>query len=429
MSDLLRDVIARNRAGAAVAVPSVCSAHPDVLLAAMLLAQEMDQPVVIEATSNQVNQFGGYTGMTAAEFAAFVWRLADRAGVDRTRIVLGGDHLGPQVWRRGPADVAMAHATRLVADYVQAGFTKIHLDCSEGCAGEAGQVDDATAAQRSALLARACRDAAPDPGALCLVVGTEVPPPGGARETEEGAIAPTTAAAATATLTAHRAAFEAAGLSQLWPQVGALVVQPGVEFSPDRVFHLPPGDGGALRAVLADWPGLCLEAHSTDYQQPDAYPRLAAMGFAFQKVGPALTFAWRQAVYGLDAIARIAGLGLDPLPEVMERVMLAHPGHWQGHYHADSDRMQRLLRHFSYADRIRYYWPEAEAQSAVGRLFAALRGLHLPESALAQVFAADVRDRAGALAGHYAGDQAQALVAAQVQAALLPYFFSPHPAG
>ncbi|MCF8516675.1 MAG: class II D-tagatose-bisphosphate aldolase, non-catalytic subunit [Rhodobacteraceae bacterium] len=429
MSDLLRNIIANNRAGAAVAVPSVCSAHPDVLMASLLLAEELDRPVVIEATSNQVNQFGGYTGMTPAEFAAFVWRLADTAGVDRGRIVLGGDHLGPQVWRKGPAATAMSNAATLVADYVRAGFTKIHLDCSEGCAGEAAQVDDKTAAQRSALLARACQDAAPDPAALSLVIGTEVPPPGGARETEGGTIAPTSPAAASATLAAHQHAFAQAGLSDLWHQVCGLVVQPGVEFSPDTVFHLPPCDGHDLRAVLADWPGLCFEAHSTDYQHPDAYPRLAAMGFALQKVGPALTFAWRQAVYGLDMIAQVIGLGLEPLPEVMERAMLARPGYWQGHYHGTDSHHLRLLRHFSYADRIRYYWPEAEAQAAVRQLFAALRGQTLPAAALAQCFAPEVVERAHSLTRHFAGDQAQALVAAQVQTALLPYFFAPHHAG
>ena len=68
MTDILRDIIARNRGGAAVAIPSVCSAHPDVLRASLRLAQARDRAVVIEATSNQVNQDGGYTGMTPAAF-------------------------------------------------------------------------------------------------------------------------------------------------------------------------------------------------------------------------------------------------------------------------------------------------------------------------------------------------------------------------
>ncbi len=426
MSDRLRDTIAINRGGRAVAIPSVCTAHPDVLRACLLLAEELDRPMLVEATSNQVNQFGGYTGMTPADFAAFVTGLADAAGVDRARLVLGGDHLGPQVWRRGPAKVAMDHAATLVADYARAGFTKIHLDCSEGCEGEGAQVDDATAAERSALLAEACHAAAPDREAMAYVIGTEVPPPGGARASEDdhAEITPTSPEAARATLAAHRDAFAAQGLDALWPQVCALVVQPGVEFSASSVHHLPddPGQGQAFRAVLKDWPGLTLEAHSTDYQHPGAYPRLAAMGFAIHKVGPALTFAWRQAVYGLDMVARIAGLVTEPLPAVMERVMLARPGFWQGHYDAPDAAGLRLLRHFGLADRIRYYWPDPQVREAVSRLFAALEGRNLPAPALAQCFSPEVQARADALRPNYP-DQARALVAASVQAALRPYYF------
>ncbi|EKD60284.1 MAG: Tagatose 6 phosphate kinase, partial [uncultured bacterium] len=151
----LSDIVARNRAGEVCAIPSVCSAHPDVLRASLMLAEELDRAVVIEATSNQVNQDGGYTGMRPADFIAFVHAIADQAGVSRARIVFGGDHLGPQAWRKGSAELAMAKARVMVADYVRAGFNKIHLDCSEGCAGEPAQLGDDLAATRAADLAGA----------------------------------------------------------------------------------------------------------------------------------------------------------------------------------------------------------------------------------------------------------------------------------
>ena len=110
----LRDIIARNLAGSAEAMPSVCSAHPDVLAASVLLAEEADVPLLVEATSNQVNQFGGYTGMKPADFIGFVGRICHENGVPAQRILFGGDHLGPQAWRDQPADVAMAQARDLV---------------------------------------------------------------------------------------------------------------------------------------------------------------------------------------------------------------------------------------------------------------------------------------------------------------------------
>ena len=414
MADELRRIIAHNRAGALAAIPSVCSAHPDVLRAALRLAQRLDRAVVIEATSNQVNQDGGYTGMTPAGFIQFVNGLSDETRTDRARIIFGGDHLGPQAWRRLTVDQAMEKARTMVAGYVAAGFTKIHLDCSEGCAGESAQLTDAQTVPRAADLARVAVAARPD---LLFVVGTEVPPPGGARHEDSADIPATTPAAAHATLDAHMDAFAAIG------EIGGLVVQPGVEFSPMSVHHLPLLREPGLKAAIAHHPGVCLEAHSTDYQYPAAFPRLADLGFAFQKVGPALTFAYRQAVYALDQLRQDAGWGDAVIRPEMERLMLAHPAHWQGHYHGDAASVF-LQRHFGLADRIRYYWPQASAQKVVARLLADLQVRALPTPLLWQHFAPQVLDRAAVVGGPLP----QALIAAQIELALDPYFFG-QPAG
>ncbi|MBI1416583.1 MAG: tagatose-6-phosphate kinase [Limimaricola sp.] len=422
MAEVLRQIISRNRAGHAAAIPSVCSAHPDVLRASLLLAAELGRPIVIEATSNQVNQDGGYTGQRPADFIASVRALAHECGLGPDQVVFGGDHLGPQVWRKGPAEAAMAKARVLVADYVRAGFTKIHLDCSEGCAGEAAQVGDALAASRAAELAAACEDAAEGAGPL-YVIGTEVPPPGGARHDIAEGAAPTTPAHASATIAAHRAAFAAARLDGAWDRVVGLVAQPGVEFGPMQVQHLDMGRDPGLRAAVETVPGLCLEAHSTDYQHAVAYPRLARLGFAFQKVGPALTFAWREAIYALDHLRAIAGRApAEGLPEVMERLMLAAPGAWQGHYHGDAAAL-RLQRHFGYADRIRYYWPHPEAARAVAALLHDVSAMSLPAPVLSQGFDAATMDRAEGLMGATGGNRPRALLLAAVQQALAPYYF------
>jgi D-tagatose-bisphosphate aldolase class II non-catalytic subunit len=414
----LRDIIARNRAGEAVAIPSVCTAHPEALEASLTLAESLDRPIVVEATSNQVNQDGGYTGLRPADFIRFVNDTATRAQVDPSRILFGGDHLGPQAWRKLAAPHAMDKAHRMVADYAAAGFTKIHLDCSEGCAGEPAQLPDEITATRSAALAVTARQHAPDPMSLLFVIGTEVPPPGGARTDDHGDIPPTTPESAKATLGAHRDAFTAQNLPL--DQIGGLVVQPGVEFSPMEVHHLPLTRDPHLLDALTDWPKVCLEAHSTDYQHPDAYLRLAELGFAFQKVGPALTFAWREALYALDTIRAQNGWATGPsLPDTMEAVMLANPAYWQAHIHGTSAD-PRTERHFGLADRIRYYWPASKAQEAVQRLMADLADRRLPDPLLAAHFShAEI---ASARASHYPLPRALAL--ARVQTALRPYFFT-----
>lgn len=422
----LRALIARNRAGSGEAMPSVCSAHPDVIAAAVLLAKEKDVPLLIEATSNQVNQFGGYTGMQPADFIRFVRDIAARVGAPDQPLLFGGDHLGPQVWRSQPAEVAMGHARDLVAAYVCAGFTKIHLDCSEGCAGEPAQVSDEVSAGRAAELAAVCEAASSDPSTLSYMYGTEVPPPGGARAEEGGqGIAPTTPESARATIEAHRRHFEARGLEAAWQRAVGLVVQPGLEFAPDHIHAFDPKTPDHLSPVLEDSAGLSFEAHSTDYQAAAVYPELGRRHFAVLKVGPALTHAYRQAVYALDALSDWIGAAADRqrLPAVMEEPMLAAPGNWSKHYSGSPQALHRL-RHFSYADRIRYYWTQPQAIAAVARLMADLGEARPPAMLLEQFFAPAVLARARALAPSVP-DWRKTLVYAQIQEALAPYYFTP----
>lgn len=116
--------------------------------------------------------------------------LARRHRIPENRIVLGGDHLGPNRWQERPDEEALAYAGDLVASYVAAGFTKLHLDCSMPCADETSPLDDSVVARRAATLAsRAEQEASARARALAdnlvYVVGTEVPVPGGAHEALE----------------------------------------------------------------------------------------------------------------------------------------------------------------------------------------------------------------------------------------------------
>ena len=76
----MKTLIARHKAGEHIGICSVCSAHPLVIEAALAFDRNSTRKVLIEATSNQVNQFGGYTGMTPADFREFVFAIADKVG-------------------------------------------------------------------------------------------------------------------------------------------------------------------------------------------------------------------------------------------------------------------------------------------------------------------------------------------------------------
>lgn len=390
IDDNRRQVLAKLAGADAAArlrgIPSVCSAHPLVLEAALRRGLHHGVPVLIEATCNQVNQEGGYTGMTPADFRAFVEAIARRLGFPLNDLILGGDHLGPNPWKSLPAEDAMLRAEAMVAAYVAAGFRKIHLDCSMGCAGEPAALGDEVTAGRAARLAGiAEQQAAQTGGSLVYIIGTEVPPPGGATHaiTELEVTSP---GAVRGTLDVHRRAFADAGVEAALERVIGIVVQPGVEFGNANVVLYRPDRARNLSAALTHMPGLVYEAHSTDYQPAAALRALVDDGFAILKVGPGLTFALREALYGLDAIATELDGDSRSLQTAMEALMLAQPQHWSSHYPGGPGE-QRLQRHFSYSDRIRYYWPEPRAQAAVEALMARFNERVIPQTLISQYLA------------------------------------------
>ena len=304
----LIEMIARHKAGQAVGIYSVCSAHHLVIEAALRRAQRDSGYALIEATSNQVNQDGGYTGMRPVEFARYVREIAARVGLPSERVLLGGDHLGPNCWQQLDAGEAMQRSERLVADYVAAGFRKIHLDCSMSCGGDPPSLGDETVAARAARLCRVAEQTWRSAGgdAPVYVVGTEVPVPGGAHESLTE-LTPTAPAAAAATIEAHRKALTAVGLGEVWPRVIGLVVQPGVEFDHYKVVDYRPELAGSLSALAAAQPHMLYEAHSTDYQTPENLRALVRGHFAILKVGPGADLrAARGAVGARTARARVA---------------------------------------------------------------------------------------------------------------------------
>ncbi|AJC46986.1 D-tagatose-bisphosphate aldolase, class II, non-catalytic subunit [Xanthomonas sacchari] len=397
----LQTLLASHRAGTNVGLYSVCCSNDQVLRAAMQVALAHDTLLLVEATSNQVDQFGGYTGMTPAQYRDYVGALAETEGFPRARLILGGDHLGPNAWQKGPAAEAMTHARVLIEQYVAAGFHKIHLDCSMACADDPVPLPDAVVAARSADLAEIAERTAAAHGLPppVYVIGTEVPIPGG-EASLAGGLQVTTPAAAAQTLAIHRRAFDTPSLRAAWQRVIALVVQPGVDFDHSSVHDYDPAAAAALADFLEQQPRIVFEAHSTDYQREDALHALVRDHFAILKVGPAATFAYREALCALAAIEAelLPAAQCSQLPQVLDAAMLAQPGSWQSYYPGDA-AAQRLLRRHSFSDRCRYYWGEPTVRAAVDTLFANLEAHAPPLVLLSQFLPEQYRAvRAGQLA-------------------------------
>jgi D-tagatose-1,6-bisphosphate aldolase subunit GatZ/KbaZ len=417
VSQYLKDFLRASRGQRGIT--SVCSAHPWVIEAAMIQAQEDGTHLLLEATCNQVNQDGGYTGLTPAMFRDFVYDIARELSFDTSRLILGGDHLGPNPWKHLDSKTAMQKAVEMVRLYAEAGFTKIHLDASMRCADDPAILPDELMAARAVALCNAAETARCEPGSgpILYIIGTEVPTPGGSNHSLD-VLQVTSTEAVEHTVDVHRAAFHRAGLEAAWERVIGVVVQPGVEFDHDSVVNYDPAKAHHLQSFLQHHPELVLEAHSSDYQVPRAYQELIRDGFSILKVGPALTFALRETLYSLAALERelLPEAARSNLIETMEAVMLAHPADWQKYYHGSAEQ-QKLLRIYSYSDRIRYYWRLPEPEAAVTRLVQNLKQSGIPETLLSQYCPHQYDEiRAGTLQ-----NDPKAIVLSNIRAVLAPY--------
>lgn len=408
----LQQLAAKYKEGKKVGMYSACTANELVIEACLERGKKDQAYVLIEATANQVNQYGGYSGMTPKDFRDYVYRIAARVGFPERYVILGGDHLGPLTFSHLPAEQAMEEAKELIRQFAAAGFAKIHIDTSMRLGGDDPNQKLATGliAQRGAALAQAAEAAfaefkASNPGAVApvYVIGSEVPIPGGSQEHEDQ-VQVTKASDFQETVAAYQDAFAAAGLDSAWERVIAVVVQPGVEFGDETVHPYDRAAAAELSKALAAYPNLVFEGHSTDYQTPLHLRQMVEDGVVFLKVGPALTFALREGLFALSMIeSELLGHSGRPLakfPEVLEAAMLANPKDWQKHYHGDEHRL-RLARKYSFSDRCRYYLPQKQVKAAVDLLFANLAEVEIPLGLLSQFMPMQyTKVRSGELANH-----------------------------
>jgi D-tagatose-1,6-bisphosphate aldolase subunit GatZ/KbaZ len=374
---------------------SACTASPLCIEAAMMSSKRNHLPVLIEATSNQVNQLGGYTGMLPADYFSFVSDIAKKVVLPMDQVILGGDHLGPQPFKAEPEASAMQKAEVLVYDYVAAGFTKIHIDTSM-CLGD----DDKTVklsneiiAGRAVRLAKAAnagfqklKSCSPSAKMPVFIIGSEVPTPGGSQEVSEK-LSITKPEDLDATFAAFKSAFQANGLDEIWNNVVGVVVQPGVEFGDAGICLYDQEKAKQLTGSIQKYNHIIFEGHSTDYQTPQCLKNMVHDGICILKVGPGLTFYQREAVFALAAIEKEL-LGktrkdLSSYPDVLETVMLDKPKEWEKYY-SGAPEEQYLKRKYSYSDRSRYYLSNGEVINAFNKLMANLAGIDIPITILSQ---------------------------------------------
>ena len=393
MADYLRGMIAKRKEGIMCGVPSFCTANEIVIESLLVQAKKFDDQVLIEATANQVNQFGGYTGMKPADYMKFVYDIADRVGFPKENIVLAGDHLGPLTWSNEPEETAMDKAETLVRMYVAAGYKKIHLDTSMRLADDSidEMLTDETIARRGARLYAACEEEYqkrlaknPDEKRPVYIIGSEVPIPGGAQE-EEDSISVTKPEAVVKTLQTYKEQFEKVGMGDAFDNIIGIVTQPGVEFGDDTVFQYNRYNAMNLVETMKQFDNIVMEGHSTDFQSPESLKAMVEDGIGILKVGPALTFALRDGLFALSHMEKylIAEDKRVNFEDVLEKVMMENPGNWKKYYHGTEEEIA-IKRKFSFSDRCRYYFALPEIKEAIDKLIANIDSVEIPLGLLHQ---------------------------------------------
>lgn len=392
----MKEIVKYQKEGIPVGIYSACTASDYVIEAVLERALQVDDYVLIEATANQVNQYGGYTGMTPKDYKEFVFEKARKINFPQERIILGGDHLGPLTWCTLNESEAMEKSKQLIRDYVLAGFTKIHIDTSMKVDSDDKDLPLSTdvIAERGAILCSVAEEAyrellQTDSTAVrpVYVVGSEVPIPGGSQQEEES-VAVTKVADFKETVETFKNAFYRYNLEEAWENVIAVVVQPGVEFGDETIIEYNREKAQELVNSLKEFKGIVFEGHSTDYQTKECLKEMVEDGIAILKVGPALTFALREGLFALNLIEKELfkynpNVEQSNFIEELDNSMVKNPGNWKKHYHGSGEKI-KYARKYSFSDRCRYYLPVEDVKASLERMITNLKSVEMPLTIIKQ---------------------------------------------
>lgn len=395
MKNRLLNIIEKRKLGIHSGIPSFCCSNKIVIEAILEQSRRFDDLCLIEATSNQVNQYGGYTGMTPMEFRQYTYGIADKIGFDKSKIILGGDHMGPLPWADLPAKEAMKEAKKLVRLCVLAGYKKIHLDTSMRLGDD--DVNEKLSydkiAERGVILYQECEKAYkellkenPNEIKPVFVIGSEVPVPGGIKDDVDEMDSITGIEDFENTILSYKKMFMKYGLDNCWDDIIAIVVQPGVEFGENSVKLYDRHRAQHLSNTLKSYPDIVFEGHSTDYQPPVKLKEMVQDGIAIIKVGPALSFALREGIFALCAMEKELikdEAKQSHFKEILEYEMLENPKHWQSYYHGTDLEIENS-RKYSFSDRCRYYFIKPRVEQAMQKLFENIDSVEIPWGMLHQ---------------------------------------------
>ncbi len=330
------------------ALPSFCTSNLDVLKIILLYSKKNNLPCLIECTSNQVNQFGGYTNKTPKQFSKEIINIAQKIKLKKSNLLLGGDHLGPLPWMKKNLKVSLKNSINLINNFLEADYCKIHIDTSVKCLDDKS-IDHEKIFERTKYILKNTT-IKNKINKIFLVIGSEVPLSG---SNDKGLIAITTNS---------RIKKEVEKFKQLLNTLFkkklnfGLVVEPGMRYL-NYTISKPKLSNFLNKKKFSIKNDFVYEAHSTDYQTLKVLKNLTRNNFKFLKVGPELTFQYSRSLLYMKKIEeKLIKAKKSNFENQILNVMLNNDKYWKDYYRAKNIKLRKKLILNSKLDRMRYYF-------------------------------------------------------------------------
>lgn len=392
----LQEILRTSRIEKRGGIWACCSSNPFVLRAACRYAARENTVLLAESSSAQVNQYGGYSGMTPGQFCSALHMTAQKEGLPADRLILGADHAGPLPWRQLNETEAMRRAERLIADCVEAGYEKIHIDVSmplgeerlsgNHCDSSTREIYEDIMTERGVRLIAAAENAwsasrKEERTPPLYVIGNEVPESGGIQQACQQRYS--SGEHCLAMLKRYRERLQEAGYGEAAGRIIAMAADVGTGFFRDGVLK-PDVSRLSDLSEVSERAGIVFEGHSADYLDMDLLQAMTENGISILKVGPELTNALLKALFFLENLERkdCGESSRSRLKETLFGCMIKDPVHlhkWMRMETVGETEVEQMRKiAFGPLDRWRYYANRPEVQKSVCRLLKNLSGSAMP---------------------------------------------------
>ena len=338
------------------ALPSFCTSNVDALNSILYFCKINKLPCLIECTSNQVNQDGGYTNKTPKLFINEIFKMQKKINFDKKKLFLGGDHLGPLPWKNNNSHTAIKNSVKLIDSFLKEKFCKIHIDTSIKCKNDK-HIDNDIIFNRTNQILR-------NPAIFkkikdrFIIIGTEVPLSGSG---DSKKIIKTSKQQINNESLRFKKILKSIGLKN---NFFGLVIEPGMRYMHSSITQPNFKDFKEKRRISIK-NNFVFEAHSTDYQSLKTLKQLVKNNFKYLKVGPEITFNYSRSLFFMQNLEKkIVKKKCSNLKAKILSTMLDNSKHWKEYY----KRKDKKLFLDSKLDRLRYYLNSKKVVNSINLL-------------------------------------------------------------